>query len=94
LLGCRILSSVGGSHAPYLGETALLFHLTQNPAAGVAITRGGRLPLLVWIGLAFYFGVGGLLLLRARRVWRSARAPETGRRQKSDPAPGGAPSLY
>ncbi|MFZ4397316.1 MAG: DUF6688 family protein [Kiritimatiellia bacterium] len=73
LLGCRILSSVGGSHAPYLGETALLFHLTQNPIAGVSVTRGGHLPLLVWIGLAFYFGVGGLWLYRAWQVWRRTR---------------------
>jgi hypothetical protein len=75
LLGCRILSSVGGRHAPYLGETALLFHLTQNPSAGVSVTRGGHLPLLVWMGLAFYFGVGGLVLFRAWRVWRRTRAP-------------------
>jgi hypothetical protein len=73
LLGCRILSSVGGRHAPYLGETALLFHLTQNPASGVAVTKGGHLPLLVWIGLAFYFGVGSLVLFRAWRVWRKTR---------------------
>jgi hypothetical protein len=27
------------------------------------------------MGLAFYFGVGGLVLFRAWRVWRRTRAP-------------------
>lgn len=73
LLGCRMLSAVGGGHAPYLGETALLFHLTQNPAAGMPVTRSGHLTPLVWIGLVFYFGVGSLLLVRAMRVWQRTR---------------------
>ena len=77
LLGCRMLSSAGGQHAPYLGETALLFHLTQNPATGISVTHGGHLPLLVWIGLALYFGIGGLLLARAVQVWRRTRESKT-----------------
>ena len=74
MLGCRLLSGLGGTDAPYLGETALLFHLTQNPVAGVAITRGGKLTPMVWIGLAIYFGVGGLMLGRAVQVWRRMRS--------------------
>lgn len=75
LLGCRILSAVGGKHAPYLGETALLFHLTQNPAPGIPITRGGRTPPLVWGLLAFYFGIGGWMLARAVRLFRKEGSP-------------------
>ena len=74
LLGCRALSGLGGVDAPYLGETALLFHLTQNPVAGLPVIKGGRLTTTVWIALAIYFGVGSLLLARAVQVWRRMRA--------------------
>ena len=74
LLGCRALSSVSGRHAPYLGETGLLFNMTQNPAAGVAVNQGGHLTGLVWFGLAFYLGIGALMLARAVQVWRRAKA--------------------
>ena len=61
-LGARILSAVSGQHAPYLGETNLLFLFTRQPAAGVPIVTGGCLPHLVWIGFFIAFGLGGLFL--------------------------------
>jgi hypothetical protein len=73
LLGPRILSGVGAGHAPYLGETALLFHLTQNPPDGTPVTRGGRLTPFVWFLLAFYFGGGAVFVAAAGQVLRRAR---------------------
>lgn len=63
LLGPRILSS--RSHAPYLGEACTLFLLAQQPHSNAQIVTGGRMPSCVWMGLAFYFGTGGIMLLMA-----------------------------
>jgi hypothetical protein len=68
LLGPRILSD--REHAPYLGETAILWQLTEKPAPGVDLVHGGFLAGAVYIGFAFYFG-GSLLLFSA--VWRKLR---------------------
>lgn len=60
--------------APLLGETAILFVLSQS---GEPVVEGARwsIPGLVWICLAFYFG-GGIVLLRiARRILRGRRKP-------------------
>ena len=70
LLGGKILSDQ--VDAPYLGETALLFMFTANPAEGTPVVRGGRQTPLVAIGLLFYFGVGGVLLLASVLRWRRA----------------------
>jgi hypothetical protein len=58
--------------APYLGEAGLLYFLTIEPRAGVSVVTGSHWPGLVYGALAFYFGVGGLLLWLAVR-WASAR---------------------
>lgn len=69
--GARLLSAVGGTHAPYLGEANLLFLFTRQPAAGVPVTTGGRLPPLVWVAFAFYLGLGGLVLFGiVRQAWK------------------------
>ena len=73
LLGPQILSDC--EHAPYLGETAILWQLTETPPEGISIVRGGNLPGSVYIGLAFYFGgsllVFLLIVLRLRRFHHS-----------------------
>lgn len=47
-----------GADAPYLGEAALQYFLTVQPAEGVAIVAApSGLPGLVWFGLLVYFGV-------------------------------------
>ncbi len=65
LLGARVLSSV--SDAPFVGESILLFVLTRQPAGGGATVSGGGLPLVVPLGVAGYFLLGGFL------VWQSGR---------------------
>lgn len=75
LLVPRILSNL--ADAPYLGEAAMLYCLTRQPVEGVEATTGGRMPPLVYIGLAAYPIVGLLIvgdsLLRVRRWRRSPR---------------------
>jgi hypothetical protein len=56
----RFLSNM--SHAPYLGEAAILFTLTRNPAEGVEITTGGRLPIITYLILALHLSAGIVLL--------------------------------
>jgi hypothetical protein len=71
LLGARILSNA--VHAPYLGEANLLFLLTQMPAPSQPIQLGGHMPLLVYVGFLFYFGLGALvagLAVRKLIAWR------------------------
>lgn len=62
--------------APYLGETALFYFLTVQPAAGVSVIHGGHLPYSVWFALLVYvsapLGVA-LLWLRFAREGRAAR---------------------
>ncbi len=61
--------------APYLGESAILYFLTVQPADGVPIVTGGSLPGLVYFGLIVYFGVSAVVLfLVAWRLWRLVRA--------------------
>jgi hypothetical protein len=71
LLGPRFLSNA--VHAPYLGETAVLFFFTRLPAPGMNIRTGGHLPGLAWVAFAFFFGLGILEVLAAvgrQRGWR------------------------
>lgn len=62
------------SCAPMLGEAAIAYFLTVQPAEGVKIVQGGHLTPLVWFGFSVYFGAFALILwiaiLAARRVWR------------------------
>lgn len=69
----RALSESSGGHAPYLGESAIMFFLTQNPKDGTNTVTGGHLVGSVYLGLLFYLGFGGLVLWRAasnvRKLW-------------------------
>lgn len=61
LFGARFLSNA--THAPYLGEAALLYALTRMPVGDVDIKRPGKLPYFVYIVLCLYFAFGVLILL-------------------------------
>jgi hypothetical protein len=66
--------------APFLGEQCILYTLSRTPIAGVEITTGGRLPLIVLVILAAYLLSAALLItlsIRAgrRAVTRPARFP-------------------
>jgi hypothetical protein len=52
----RFLSNA--THAPYLGESALLYALTRMPVGDVEITEPGKLPAFIYIVLCIYLGVG------------------------------------
>ena len=69
-LGARVLSTVSGGHAPYLGEANLLFLFTRQPAAGVPVVTGGKLPPVIWFGFAVWLGLGTLFLGATVRQWR------------------------
>jgi hypothetical protein len=58
----RFLSNA--THAPYLGEVALLYALTRMPPGDVEITEPGELPTFIYIVLGMYLG-GGLLTITA-----------------------------
>lgn len=74
LLTPRLLSNL--TDAPYVGEASLLYCFTRQPVDGVEITTGGRLPAIVYIGLAIYLLVGLLIVAdNVRRLWRWRRAP-------------------
>jgi hypothetical protein len=79
LMGPRAVSHA--ADAPYLGEAAIMYFLTIQPAPGVPIVTGGHVTPLVMFELAVYFGVSllvfGALALRLRRALRArgARAP-------------------
>ena len=54
LLTPRLVSD--WDHAPYLGELAVLWQLTETPDEGVRIVTGGSLAGSVYLALAVYFG--------------------------------------
>jgi len=61
LFTAQLLSN--GSHAPYLGEAAILFTLTRTPPHGSQATKAGPLPIFVYFILFIYFAVGATLIL-------------------------------
>lgn len=61
------------SAAPMLGETALLYFLTIEPAEGFETVSGGEITFLVYACLAVYFGVFLLMLLLALSYIRRFR---------------------
>lgn len=75
MLGARILSNQ--AHAPYLGESAICYFLTQQPLAGVKIVTGSRMPLFVYILVLFYYwGIGVMLTwstISCMRQWNNDR---------------------
>lgn len=69
LLGARRLSDAAA--APYLGEAAIVYFLTEQPAPGMPLRAGGgRWPgfVVAWFGL--YLGLGLLFWVAAERRWR------------------------
>lgn len=58
----RFLSNA--THAPYLGESALLYALTRMPVGDVEITKPGKLPAFVYIVLCMYLA-GGIFIVTA-----------------------------
>ena len=71
LLGPRILSNAADS--PYLGEAAILFCLTRQPAGTVSITKGGSIPIFVYILLTCYLGIGASIIyfkIRNIKTWK------------------------
>jgi hypothetical protein len=64
--------------APYLGEAAIMYFLTVQPAEGAAIVTSHGVPALAWIGLAVFFGVPlfawARFFVRQRRLGRELRA--------------------
>jgi hypothetical protein len=58
----RLLSN--SVDAPYLGEAAILFTLTRQPAEGIEVRRGGEVPGLTVILVACYFGLAALAIIR------------------------------
>ncbi len=74
LLGPRALSHA--ADAPYLGEAAMMYFLTVQPADGPVVVPGVRLPGIVYLALAVYFGVPLVvvaLVMRRLRPRRPAR---------------------
>jgi hypothetical protein len=80
----RRLSDAGrrqAAAAEILQEVLLPRHLAGGEqflegVAGVEVTAGGRLPPVVYIGLAVYLLIGLLIVADSlRRVWRWRRAP-------------------
>jgi hypothetical protein len=57
--------------APYLGESAILYFLTVEPAPGVEVRRGGHAPWSVWLSFLVYFGPSLALAALAVRELRS-----------------------
>jgi hypothetical protein len=49
-------------HAPFLGETAILFQLSREPIDGAAITPAGPIPGAVYLILGLYLVVGIVFL--------------------------------
>lgn len=73
-LGPRAICLAAGDHAPYLGESAIMFFLTQNPREGIPVETGEHLVGSVYLGLLFYIGFGGFVLWSSirdmRKLWR------------------------
>lgn len=62
--------------APYLGEAALTYFLSVQPAEGAPIMASERhWPGLVWLGLVVYFGVPMLVVASLLIEWQRARGP-------------------
>jgi hypothetical protein len=80
LLFPRALSHA--ADAPYLGESAILYFLTVQPAPGVPVVEGGHLSGLVYFALAVYFVPSALVALLIafvlRRAWRARRSRRPG----------------
>lgn len=79
LLGPRTVSHA--ADAPYLGESAIMYFLTVQPARGARLVRGGTTPVLVYAMLALYFGVSAVVAWGVyRRVRENIRSrPSTAR---------------
>jgi hypothetical protein len=77
LRGARLLSSP--QHAPLLGEAAIAYFLTVQPASGVALKTGGELPGFVYVGVTLYSLTGLLFAFAAFASWRRWRKADSRR---------------
>lgn len=73
----RILSN--STHAPYIGEAALLFALSRTPVRGAEITVGGSMPALVYFALALYLGIGIVSVLAAFAILKRRKKQISGK---------------
>lgn len=76
LLGARLLSD--WEHAPYLGETGILWQLSITAPEGMKKVKGGNIAGSIYlIGFAFYFGIS-LLVFAALflRILRFRKSPD------------------
>ncbi|MBN8612374.1 MAG: hypothetical protein J0L92_17395 [Deltaproteobacteria bacterium] len=63
--------------APYLGESAILYFLTVQPAEGVEVRTGGHAPWCVWLAFLVYFGLPlalGVVVVRELRRTSPSRS--------------------
>ena len=66
--------------APYLGEAAIAYFLTVQPAPGTTHVPALGVPALARIGVAVFLGVPLLAwALAGRALWRLRPAPTIGR---------------
>ena len=71
--------------APFLGEAAIMYFLTVQPAPGATVTPARGLPALAWIGFFVFFGVPTL-------AWGSLLRRVLAARARAQPAERSEPS--
>lgn len=67
----RILSNA--SHAPYLGEAAIVFALTRPTPVQMKVRQGGSIPGIAYLALLCYLGIGlaaAVSAIRGFAGWR------------------------
>ena len=69
----RLLSNL--SHAPMLGEAAILWQLSIQPEKGFPVKTGGSIPNYVYIVLSSLFLFGAWRILESIWAFRAARHP-------------------
>jgi len=72
LAGPRLLSNA--TDAPYLGEAAILYLITRQPAATFPIKKGGTIAAFAYFLLSLYWGLGLLMVLAAARNFKRMRS--------------------
>lgn len=68
LLGPMLLSD--WEHAPYLGEVSMIYLLSQTPADGVEIVKGGFITPALYIGSAIFLTLAALFVFLMWVGWR------------------------
>jgi hypothetical protein len=55
------------------GELALSFAMTRPTYVAVTRNHDGSVPVLLWVMIVFYLGVGALIVVREVTYWRAKR---------------------